>query len=346
MVEIYKKDSKGKIRVYKTHTIGDQLIQETGLMNGNLVRNETICKPKNVGKSSETTGEGQAKSEMNSRLAKKLKEGYFSTVREAQDEVVILPMLAKVYGEHKHKIVYPCYAQPKLDGMRASVDGNKMVSRKATPIETMDHILTQTSSIAGTILDGELYAHGVSFQDNMKLIKKYRPGSSETVKYHVYDCMMELPFWERYKHLCDVVKGLDNIEVVETTIIRSEEELKACHSKNIADGYEGTMVRWGEDHYKMDGRSDKLLKYKDFMDDVFKVIDIIPTERRPEQGMVVCKHGAHTFKATPKMSNADKEDLLKNRDQYIGQIAEIRYFELTDGGIPRFPVCVGFRLDK
>ena len=31
---------------------------------------------------------------------------------------------------------------------------------------------------------------------------------------------------------------------------------------------------------------------------------------------------------------------------HIGQTAEVRFFEYTDGGIPRFPVCVGFRLDK
>lgn len=346
MVIIYKKDSKGKIRVYKTSTNGGTLIQETGVLDGNLVKNETECKPKNVGKSNETTGAQQALLEMDSRVKKKLKEGYFKTVQEAQDNIVILPMLAKSYDKEYTKILYPCYGQPKLDGMRALVDQHKMISRKGKEINTMDHILARTSTVSDVVLDGELYAHGISFQDNMKLIKKYRPGSSETVKYHVYDCIMDLPFWDRYTKLCDAVAGLEHIEVVETTILNNVEDLKAYHAENIARGYEGTMVRWGNDGYKLDGRSSNLLKYKDFEDDVFKVKDIVPSERRPEQGLVVLEHEGLTFKATPKMSNSEKEELLKNKDQYIGQVAEIRYFELTDGGIPRFPVCVGFRLDK
>jgi hypothetical protein len=38
--------------------------------------------------------------------------------------------------------------------------------------------------------------------------------------------------------------------------------------------------------------------------------------------------------------------MLAMKGEYIGQTAEVRFFEYTDGGIPRFPVCVGFRLDK
>jgi hypothetical protein len=47
-----------------------------------------------------------------------------------------------------------------------------------------------------------------------------------------------------------------------------------------------------------------------------------------------------------KFSHAEREEILINKENYIGKKAEIRFFEYTDGGIPRFPVCVGFRLDK
>jgi len=347
MQEVYKQDSKGKIRVYRTYTEGAELIQETGVLDGKMVENRVECKPKNVGKSNETTGEEQAIAEMNARLKKKLKEGYYEDLEKAKATKLLLPMLAKSYDKEAKKVIFPCYAQPKLDGMRALVDRNKMTSRKGVEIETMDHILTVTSSVADCILDGELYAHGLSFQENMKLIKKYRLGESEKVIYHVYDCVLpDVPFFERYKFLCDSVQGLSCINVVETTVINNEKELMEYHAENISKGYEGTMVRWGEDGYKIDGRSSNLLKYKDFKDEVFEVIDIVPSERRPEQGIVVLKSGVHTFKATPKMSNSEKEDLLNNKDNYIGEKAEIRFFELTDGGLPRFPVCVGFRLDK
>ena len=47
-----------------------------------------------------------------------------------------------------------------------------------------------------------------------------------------------------------------------------------------------------------------------------------------------------------KFSHAEREEILKNKNRYIGQTGEIRFFEFTDDGVPRFPVCVGFRLDK
>ena len=47
-----------------------------------------------------------------------------------------------------------------------------------------------------------------------------------------------------------------------------------------------------------------------------------------------------------KFSHKEREEMLTNKSDYIGMIAEIRFFEYTDDGIPRFPVCYGFRLDK
>ena len=343
--ELYKKDSSGKIRVYKTYTDGDILHQLTGVFEGNLVPNSTVCKPKNVGRSNETTGSEQAILEMESRLRSKLDEGYFETIEEANDNVILLPMLAKDYKTTKG-VIFPCFAQPKLDGMRC-LGKDKLISRAGKEILTMDHIKNDIKIIAD-ILDGELYSHGLSFQENMKLVKKYRKGESEKVKYHVYDVVLPLPFHLRMSVLKNMVTLLnsENIELVETVVINNEEELKSYHAKNVGNGFEGTIVRWGDAPYQLDTRSKNLLKYKDFLDEVFEVVDIHPSERRPTHGIVVCKIGSHTFNATPKMSHSDREELLTNRVNYIGQKAEIRFFEKTDDGFPRFPVCVGFRLDK
>jgi len=37
---------------------------------------------------------------------------------------------------------------------------------------------------------------------------------------------------------------------------------------------------------------------------------------------------------------------LTNKEKYIGKLANIRYFELTDDGIPRFPVMIGIHEDR
>lgn len=47
-----------------------------------------------------------------------------------------------------------------------------------------------------------------------------------------------------------------------------------------------------------------------------------------------------------KFSHGEREKWLKFKKDYIGKTAEIRFFEYSEDGIPRFPVCVGIRLDK
>ena len=50
-----------------------------------------------------------------------------------------------------------------------------------------------------------------------------------------------------------------------------------------------------------------------------------------------------TFNCGMKFSHAEREEILANKEKYIGKKAEVRFFEYTDGGLPRFPICYGFR---
>jgi DNA ligase 1 len=100
---LYKIDSKENMRVIKFWTDGSLLCQEAGLLDGNLVPNSKECKGKNIGKSNETTPEQQAILEMNSKIADKLSEGYHTSLEEAYNSNVILPMLAKDFKKESHK---------------------------------------------------------------------------------------------------------------------------------------------------------------------------------------------------------------------------------------------------
>lgn len=377
---VYKLDSKGKVRFLEIITEGHQIIQNSGVLGSeNIVNHIRDCKAKNVGKSNETSPSEQAILEAESKLKAKLEEGYYETIEECKLEVLILPMLAKNFKDHESKIEYPCYVQPKLDGMRSLKEDTNMISRKNKTIENMFHITGEMNDI-GLILDGELYAHGLSFQENMKLIKKYREGETEKVKYHIYDVVKpDLSFGERYQILIDLIDKYEpsNIELVPTYKINNKEELKKYHSQFIGEGYEGTIVRWGEAGYKIDKRSENLLKYKDFIDIPATIIDVIPSEKRPTHGKFVCRlnekkwiHKSSTgtviklydeeveitsgtieydypeFGCGLRFTFEEREDTLANKENYIGQTAEIRFFEYTDSNLPRFPVCVGLRLDK
>lgn len=350
---IYKKDSSGKIRYLEISNDGHFVVQESGVVGtNNPVINRSACEAKNVGKSNATTPESQAYIEAQAKLTEKMRLGYFNSIEEAQEKGgkdFLLPMLAKDFKKEMKKVTFPCYVQPKLDGMRALGTEEALMSRTGKEIDTLKHIVL--ADLEDVVLDGELYAHGISFQENMKLIKKYRPHLTEQVKYHVYDIVMDAPFRDRYAKLLSVAVNIPHVYIVETHLIESKEQLISLHQQFIAEGYEGTMVRHSEEGYAVNKRSSQLLKYKDFLDEAYKVVDVVPSESRPEQGVIVCAKISEgvvvaTFNCGMKFSHAEREEILANKQNYIGKMAEVRFFEYTDAGIPRFPVCVGFRLDK
>ena len=171
---IYKKDSSGKIRYLEISNEGHFVVQESGVVGtDNPVINRSVCEAKNVGKINATTPESQAYIEAQAKITEKMRLGYFNSIEQAQEKGgkdFLLPMLAKDYKKELKKVTYPCYVQPKLDGMRALAVEEKLISRTGKLIDTLGHI--KLDQFEDLILDGELYAHGFSFQENMKLIKK------------------------------------------------------------------------------------------------------------------------------------------------------------------------------
>lgn len=359
---LYKKDTKGKLRYLEIATDGDKVIRTSGIVGTDKPKVEIkSCKGKNIGRSNETTPEEQAKKEAHSLVTEKLQEGYFDNQYEARTIETLFPMLAKDYKKESKKIDWskPVYVQPKLDGMRCliTIDRGKvtLMSREGRMITTMKHIAKDLANVSSGIYDGELYAHGFSFQENMKLIKKWvdGPNGSVQVKFHCYDVVLDKPFKIRLIERSNL-EFKKTVEMVKTIAISNESELKKHHATFLDMGYEGSIVRHGDAPYGINARSSSLLKYKDFEDIALPILDIIPCKVRTNWGEPVFhwkgarghRLGDDVLGANMKYSHEDRIDFLANKDKYIGKIAEVRYFELSDTGIPRFPVMVGIRLDK
>ena len=351
---IYKVDTKGNDRFLTVKTEGADMIQLSGIVGTESpLEHRRTCKPKSVGKSNETTAEDQAIKEGEAKITKKLKVEYFTTIEEAKSTKVILPMLAKNYADEKHKIDWEkddIYVQPKLDGVRGTNPLDELISRKNEKI-TLTHVEDELRDLKARLgkefmLDGELYAHGYNFQKNSKLIS----AGDFLVKYWVYDIVEEeLSFKERTKLVAEYAKDLKNVIVVPTFKITSEEELNTYHAQFLEEGYEGTILRWGSAGYKLKGRSANLLKFKDFIDEAYTIVDIVPCDVETEWGKPICvlnDGSGKTFGCGTKLTHAEKKLLLINKADYIGKTAEVRFFEFYESGIPRFPVYYGVRLDK
>lgn len=359
---LYKKDTKWNIR-YIDIMFSElwELIQISWIVwTTNPVKVFKICKPKNIWKSNETTSPQQASIEASAMIKDKLTKGYFSSIEElSSSDDVILPMLAKDFTKEQKKVDWDnCFVQPKLDWMRALIkihNGLPTIwSRQWKEILTVPHIvdaLTQWAEefdVCDITLDWELYAHWFSFQENMEMVKKYRPWITDKyVRFNMYDRVAGSWFKERFLECDELVWFHNCIQLVHTYWIKSIEELKSRHSLNLDDWYEGSIVRWGNEGYKANWRSSNLLKYKDFLDITATIVDVEPSDARPLQWVLVCELSTwEKFKSNLKFSHQEREEILRYKDKYIWQTAEIRFFEYTDSGLPRFPVCVGFRLDK
>jgi len=356
---LYKTSSAGKEQSWKIETQasnmkGWQVITTHGYIDGvQQISVFDVLEGKNIGKSNETTAEEQADLEAISKWKKQLDKGYSEERGGASKEYK--PMLAHSYDDHKEKVTFPCYVQPKLDGMRCiavrDCDEITLTSRGNKEIKYMEHIKAELLQYMedGDAWDGELYSHELSFQDVMKYVKKSCP-ENKLVQFHVYDVISSEDFCTRF--LNDKMVNLDvmeyaSVDWVGTFKCDSHEQVIEYHNKFVENGYEGAIVRHGQCLYKNGGRSNQLLKVKAFFDAEYTIVDIIPAERQPTHAIFVCAVPSSdvTFSATPEGSFELKEQYLRDRDKLIGKMLTVRYFELTtsETPVPRFPIAVAVR---
>lgn len=363
---IYKKDTKGALRFLTIRVEGADLVQESGILGTeNPVEHRRVVKGKNIGKANETTPEQQAIKEAESKVKEKLRKDYFETKEEAETEELILPMLAQEWAKAGDGINWAAknenYSQPKYDGMRClAICGPggtvNLISREGVDImeahgNSMQHIVDELSQLTESIvLDGELYVHGENFEQNMQFVKSYKAGKSERIKLVVYDQLVhtDADFRTRWNDLYRFFNRYDMKSVVQSKIhlLTGRKDLDHQHANNLNLGYEGTIVRKASGKYKINGRSSDLIKFKDFKDIACKIVEIGPAKKRPTWARPVVEWNGKRFACSTKMSVAQREEMLTNKEEYIGKTAEVRYFEEYSSGVPRHPIMVGIRLDK
>ena len=177
------------------------IIIEAGYVGGKIqIKPKMIKKGKNIGKSNETTPFEQALSEIQSKWTAKRFENYEPHMLDPDNYIprLILPQLAKGVG--KGKIVYPCYIQPKLNGV-CNLAEPPMVPPKFSPspnliqhhsrgghqFTTLAHLDEWVTMLhAPAPVHGELYKHGWSLQKIGSYTKKIK-SDQHLLEYRLYD---------------------------------------------------------------------------------------------------------------------------------------------------------------
>jgi DNA ligase-1 len=355
--KLFKRSSTGKIQEWSIIAHSENGVAgytvTHGQVGGKLQTTSTeIRQGKNIGKANATNVFEQACSESQSKWNKQLDKGY--TEKPEGKSLATKPMLAHDYQKYKHQVTFPCFFQPKLDGIRCIAIRHpkrvELLSRMGKPIETMDHIVKQLEHAMepGEIWDGELYIHGVPFQQITSWVKR-RQENSLLVQYHVYDCIDTGDFKQRYGDVDNIlhVEDHSHIKTVSWAVVNSHEEVKAKHDEYVLAGYEGAMLRHNGCVYKAGYRSRDLLKVKEFIDDEFKIVGANEGVGK-FKGMAtftcVTKDGTK-FECTPKGDEAQRSEYWTNRKKYIGKKLTVRFFGWTDSTppVPRFPVGIAIR---
>jgi ATP-dependent DNA ligase len=270
-------------------------------------------------------------------------------------------------GDGKRQPFQSVAIQPKLDGLRCITTNTTMTTRRAEQITSCPHITELLSHLSPEDkLDGELYIPSTDLQTIQSYVRRQRPHRLSTlIQYHVFDYIdLSIPFTERYNRLASIV---DYLTEIHNDLIRSIREIpeKLRQKQYVADecpiklvptltienscqseqakhlikqhfkaftkqGYEGCIIRNPQSLYELNYRSPDLLKYKQYQDDEFEIIDV--SEGYGKTGIFVCKtEDGNIFEATPAWTAERKRYLLRNKEKYIGRFVTVQFEKYYKG---------------
>lgn len=347
---LYKRTSVGTIQYWEVEVEGAKITTRYGKQNG---KEQTAVDIVKVPKSRDTI-EDQAIAQAESMYQAKIKEGYVTEVGRATKGETNhaggwFPMLAHKYSEQGHKIKYPAFVQPKLDGFRCISDPNKSLwTRTRKPYVSVPHIVEALPE--DVRLDGELYNH--SYKANFEKIshlvnQKTDPADGhEVVEYHVYDVNMPGTFAERHEWLKKNLPKRKPFVLVETIEVKNEDELMEAFEHYLSLGYEGAMVRNADAPY-VGKRSYDLQKIKEFDDDEFPIVGIEEGKGRlmGHVGKFICvtKEGTE-FGAKMVGELSRLKEFFENHELWKGKLLTVKYQGFTTKNrVPRFPRGMRFR---
>ena len=429
--KLYAQDKNGKIKVWTAAVLSSATARIThGYINGKQQVSYRDCEAgKNIGRSNETTPLEQCISETRRKWTdKKEKEAYTETKpadcgegygdisgndydgESAVPAGPFLPMLAQTFdpadlaaGTKKKKVIkFPCFVQPKLDGLRcvsyatrADNDATAAVvlqSRTGAFFTGLPHIAAALrpylSQHPNIVIDGELYTDQMPFEELAGLIKKKKITESDVarlkkVKYHVYDIYEhtrhDMPYSERMGLLAGAVRRCGCVandafhssgmpvagaassgrmlRSTATTVVATEDavaavvlvrtekvavlaEFRQLFAEFVEAGYEGIMLRNAAGVYRANFRSNDLQKYKEFLEDEYRIIDFTQGEGRDAGAVIwVCETAdGKEFSVRPRGTMEQRRDWFNDGASYIGKNLTVVYQELTEEGKPRFPV--------
>jgi len=246
----------------------------------------------------------------------------------------------------------PYIVQPKYDGVRCRAvpletgpKGNEylLLSSEENVLYSVPHLNKVLSDLQlRAELDGELYCHGMSFEEILSITSRTVNIHSMhgKIQFHVFDIINDQPQIKR-QILVDALRGMNPwIQVAPFWVCTDLDEVKSTYDKIIGLGYEGIIVRHFQAPY-VKKRSIHVMKFKPKKKDIYDIIgwkeeiskDGIPKGRI---GSIVCSsQKGDEFAVSAGLDSDDKSRLWAVRDELAGKKIIVHYQHLTNKQIPK-----------
>lgn len=293
------------------------------------------------------------------------------------------PMLSGKVPADLDKIRYPVLVSPKLDGIRCIVDehGNAF-TRNLKPVPN-EYVRAKIKLAKLRNLDGELIVgdpSGIDVINRTTSGVMSRDGEPDFT-FHVFDAFESpsMNFEYRLEDARKAVRAAQKaghawVKSVRHIVLGNSQHLTEFAERQVAEGYEGAMLRSFEGAYKFGRSTTKeggLLKYKFFEDAEARVIDFVELMHNENEqtrdelgrskrskkksglvatgklGALVCEFKGKRFEIGTGFTEQQRWDIWEDRNNVLPvPRVTFKYQGLTPDGVPRFPVFREFRYDN
>tara|TARA_B110000259_G_C14021595_1_gene403246 strand:+ start:1552 stop:2901 length:1350 start_codon:yes stop_codon:yes gene_type:complete len=306
-----------RIKIYKNYFNAKELqdtkytasyFTEYGVEDGNkTISSKTIVtKGKNIGKINQTNVFTQCLMDARSKYNKKFNEN-----EETED---IAPMLLAQFNEKKITFNNDnrFYVQKKLNGIRAiyNFSNESFTSRQKKKFPEKEHLIDELKVFNnGTyydsngnlidntklLFDGELYVHGVSLENINSLARSETSKSKIVLEYHVFDVIYlplitTMSFNERVVLLNSIFqsfKSFNYIKKVTTLQVNCIDIITSYNRLYLEEGYEGTVLRFGNGIYEPGNRSKNIMKIKPTLDEDMPLVGFTASNTGKEKNAII-----------------------------------------------------------
>jgi DNA ligase-1 len=277
---------------------------------------------------------------------------------------------------------YPLLVSYKLDGIRCIFRNGEMTSRALKQFPNVQlrkrfEGLNKVCNLKNIVLDGELLSKSLTFNELSGLTRQLDKELPDDLYFYCFDIVHKeqfyIPFQVRIVNLHELEAPY--VKIVKQKLLQTVEEVNDYYQEALDWGCDGLILRDPNGKYKFGRGTIKeglIYKMKPFQTFDAKIISVIQatevregaekkinelgrsvTSKKKDDRILIEKASAFTvlyeekeLKVTIAMTDEEKEEVWKNKEQYIGRMIEYKGMLVGAKDLPRHPIFLRFRDDK